>query len=211
VAHRQLGRARGDVAVPVLRPDPRAMSSIPRRARSAALVLAAVGATPHGVEAQAPAHLRTLTIPPATVGTCMPASVARNAAGSAAAGTARSPGRRLLMKTRNPGGERDVTLQVDMRGRPTGLSDRTFVMTGTSGSVTDAVVATFDSTGGIRGLRTHQELKLPADVATRPDPAARRARMQEATTQQTTQPLDASTERQVRALAAWMRDRCAAS
>ncbi|MGZ8468755.1 MAG: hypothetical protein ACXW61_04745 [Gemmatirosa sp.] len=183
------------------------MSSASRRARSTALVLVAMGAAPHVAPAQAPAaYLRALTIPPTTVGTCLPPVTPRGVAPA----TARPSGRRLVMKTRDPGGERDIVLYVDSRGRPTGLSDRTHAMQGTSRSMGDVVIAAFDSTGAVRGRRLRHELTLPPDVVARRDPALLRARMQDAATQQATQPLDAAAQREVRALAAWMRDRCPA-
>jgi hypothetical protein len=166
-----------------------------------------MGAVPHVARAQAPAaYLRTLTIPPATVGTCLPPRAPRGVA----AATARAFGRRLVMKTRNPGGQREIMLNVDSSGRPTGLSDRASAMNGTSRSVGDFVIAAFDSTGAVHGRRVRHELTLPPDVIASRDPALLRARMQDATTQQATQPLDDAAQRDARALAAWMRDRCPA-
>jgi hypothetical protein len=169
-----------------------------RRACSATLLLAAASALPRDGGAQAPAHLRALTIPPTTVGTCLPAP-------SAGA-------RRLVMKTRSPGGERDLLLSVDARGRITGLSDRTHVTTNAGQSAGDLVLAVFDSTGAIvRGQRTHHELTVPAAVMASRDPAALRAWSRDAKPQQRTTPLAAAELRQARALADWLRDRCPAA
>lgn len=171
-----------------------------RRACITTLLLAAASALPRDGAAQAPAHLRALTIPPRTVGTCLPSL------------NGRADMRRLVMKTRSPGGSREILFGVDARGRITSIVDRTQVMTAVGQSTGDLVLAVFDATGAlVRGQRTRTEITAPAAVVASRDPAALRAWSKDATPQQATVPLDAAGERQVRALAEWVRDRCPAA
>jgi hypothetical protein len=173
------------------------------RGCTAALLLAAASALPREGSAQTPAHLRALTIPPDGVGTCMPAFTRRAAS--------HPKGRRLVMKTRDPGGEREITLHVDERGRPTALADRASVTTGAGRSVGAYAFAAFEPTGTVRGRLTRLTIVLPPEVLASRDPAVLRARAGDAVKDQDAQPLDAAGQRQARALAEWLRDRCPAA
>jgi hypothetical protein len=155
---------------------------------------------------QAPAYLAALRVPPAAVGTCMPAPAV--AGRDTVAGDLR--GRRLVMTSRAPGARREMTVYTDAAGRVRRYSEMVHRMTGASASMGESVLAAVAPDGGMSGVvvRTTVAMKVPA--GSRVDTAALRAMREQAMTTQARDTLGTREQVQVRAAAAWLLRRCPA-
>lgn len=94
---------------------------------SAILAVCTCLVAPCSASAQAASYMTALAIPPSTVGTCMPDD---GAVRGARPDTPRLRVSRLLMKTRSPGGDREIAVYVDDAGVARGYSEIVMRQTG---------------------------------------------------------------------------------
>jgi hypothetical protein len=173
---------------------------MPHRSRTLAAAAAALSA---GIaEAQAPAYLAALTIPPAAVGSCLPAPTVAPASGAALRG------HRIVMTTRSPGARRDLAAYVDAAGRVARYREITHRMTGPTSSVGETVVAQLTRAGRVEGTIYRSAVTMPAPPPGRMDSAALRAVRERAQGSRRRQALGARERAQVEAVAAWLVRRC---
>lgn len=165
-------------------------------------VLAALS-LPGFVSAQAPSYFEALVLPPNTVGTCMPLRVSAARAGSAA-----PRGTRLVMKSRVPGREREMTVFVDPGGRSIGFTDMTFAMTDARSGGGSTVTAFLDSLGGVRGFRIRNAAAYPDSLPLPNDIASLRAMKDHISASSSRRLLDAQESAAVQRLVRFLRRRC---
>ena len=157
--------------------------------------------------AQAPTHFATLSVPPPSVGTCMPA----RAPAAAAPNAETLQGRRLVMTARAPRARREITVYLDARGQLRRYHETVSRGTGAASSVGEAIIAGVAGSGPMRGfsLRTNVAMDpLPRGV--RPTAAALEAMRERARTERSRVPLSGTELARVREVAAWLVTRCPA-
>jgi len=152
--------------------------------------------------AQDATYFKALSIPPRSVGTCLPSSAHR---GPRDVGATEA---RLVMTSVAPNRRREIVVVSDSRGRTIRFADNVFASTGLFSSTGDNVVAFIDAAGQSRGFRLHGTVQLLDSAAVRFDTASLRAMREHAVRQSWREPLDATAQRGVQKLADWMRTRC---
>jgi hypothetical protein len=158
---------------------------------------------PGFVSAQVPSHFEALVLPPDTVGTCMPLRISGARADSAAL-----RGSRLVMKSRVPGRQREMTVFVDPGGRSIGFADRTFTMTDARSGGGSSVTAFLDSLGGVRGFRIQNAVAYPDSLPLPNDLASLQAMKEHMTASSSRRLLDARENAAVQSLVRFLRQRC---
>ena len=151
-----------------------------------------------------PTHFATLSVPPNTVGTCLPVHVGT--------GLLASSGWKLVIASRLPSARREINVFTDARRRPRMLLDYTSFSIDDSSSASDAVVASVDSSGIVQGgMVTHTELRMPRPpMAARFDTSTLRDMRAHSTNRRTTSRLDSAGRLQARALVSAILARCGA-
>jgi hypothetical protein len=154
------------------------------------------------MRAQAPAYFQTMSIPPGSVGTCIPPVSRTNRAARL------QPTPRLVMTSRTPSARREMTLMRDTTGAIVGFNEMVHVSTGRLASVGETVVATLRPDGRTNGylLRTQVTMSEPATPAF--DSASLRRMRETAKRTSSQMRLDTQSENNVRALATWLSKRC---
>lgn len=175
---------------------------LPLLARSLVASILAL-AIPTTLVAQGETYFQSLTVPPQGVGTCL----AIDAPAIPRAGRLRE--QQLVMKAREPAREREISVYHDAAGRAVRFAELGIISTGSRSADAFGVVATIDTAGQVRGVRTQHSLQMASDGGFDGiDRAAMRAMRESATTRASNKPLDALAQRQVRELVQWMRTRC---
>jgi hypothetical protein len=165
------------------------------------LSFAAIIVSAQAVEAQE-AHFEVLTIPPADVGTCLPAQVTVSP-------TERSrPGNRLVIRHPAPFMSRDISTFVDSAGRHTGLSDRSSVIVNTMRNQGASIVASVGRNDVVRGFRIETIVTVPDSLVRARDVAAIQKIMDSATGTSSRRELNAAEQDRVRSMIEFMRRRC---
>ncbi len=151
--------------------------------------------------AQGAPYLEVLTVPPDSVGTCLPLA--------AKPGTpvAALSGRHISIKTRDPNGSRDIMVFADDHGRVRRYSDRQFVSTGPLSGVGDFVVAMTDTAVRLHGFTVHDTIRIHARrPGTPPDTAELRALRER--THPNQQPITTAEQAKIITVATWLLRRC---
>jgi hypothetical protein len=163
---------------------------------AAALTLLIV---PCVVRAQEEPYFRALAIPAPTLGTCKSQSAADSA------GARRI---QLVMRSRVPGYTRDITLMVDKTGRVRVYSELGGAPMKLGKSDADNILAGFDSAGRVRGRWSHVTVTVPDSILKRHDIETVRTIRDHMVTHTDSRALTSTEQRQVQAMAAWLRRRC---
>lgn len=159
---------------------------------------------PGFLSAQAPSYFEALALPPDTVGTCMPLRVSGAPADSAAL-----RGSRLVMKSRVPGRQREMTVFVDPGGRSIGFVERTSVMTDARSNSGSTITAFLDLLGGVRGgFRIRTAAAYPESLPLPNDLASLQAMKEHMTASSSRRVLDARENVAVQRLVRFLRRRC---
>jgi len=148
----------------------------------------ATAAFPMTVHAQRVSYLRSLAVPPQSVGSCGPAPAPERLRADAPVNGL--DGRQLELTAEQGAIHRTLIVYTDRRGRPRQFAEMTVPGAGAQSSASAEVEATVDSVGHVRGFLLHH-----TGAARGSAHHSRRA-------------LTAAERREVRDLAAWMIKRC---
>ena len=173
--------------------------------RTAAVILALlcfIRQVPSPLAAQAPAYFKVLAIPPAAVGTCASMRPQRNAGDQVAAQY------RLVMTGQSPNRRREITVFADTSGRAIRYAEMSDIATGVLSSAGEGIIANIDPTGRVAGFRIHNTVRSADTVAAPFDTATLRKTKPRAVVKSSNEPLDAASQRKVKALVAFVRKRC---
>jgi hypothetical protein len=157
---------------------------------------------PAHLVAQDSSYFEVLSVPPASVGTCVSPRPHDSASGVVARGG------HLVIKSTAPNRRREIGFLNDVKGDATTLMDVVFRSTGLLSSSGDNVVAIIDSAGRVRGFRQHTTVQLPDSGSEKLDTLELRAMKEHSLRQSSAEPLDARAQRKVQHLLNWLRKRC---
>jgi hypothetical protein len=174
----------------------------PRTAAVILTLLSFIGHVPSSLAAQAPAYFKALSIPPSTVGSCASMRPQRNAGDPVAAQY------KLVMTGQAPNRRREITVFADTSGRAIRYAEMTDMATGVLSSAGDGIIANIDAAGRVAGFRIHNTVRSADTVAAPFDTAALRKTKPRAVVKSSNEPLDAASQRKVKALVAFVRKRC---
>jgi hypothetical protein len=155
---------------------------------------------PSHLVAQDSTYFEVLSVPPASLGTC----VSPRPQDSASDVVAR--GGHLVITSIAPNRRREIAFLNAVKGDATSFMDIAYRSTGLLYSNGDNVVAIIDSAGRVRGFRQHMIVQLSDSGSGRLDTLELRA-MRELR-QSSAKPLDARAQRKVQHLVDWLRKRC---
>lgn len=165
-------------------------------------LLSLIGHIPSPLAAQAPAYFKVLTIPPNTAGTCASMRPQRNAGDQVAAQY------KLVMTGQAPNRRREITVFADTSGRAIRYAEMSDMATGALSSAGEGIIANIDPAGRVAGFRIHNTVRSADTVAAPFDTAALRKTKPRAVVKSSNEPLDAASQRKVKALVAFVRKRC---
>lgn len=167
--------------------------------------LVAVVAVACSAPAEQPPPFASLATPPASAGTCVPAPDA----GADAAGEMLHA-HRLVLTTVEPGGRREMMVYTDAAGRARRYAETIHRVTGPGTSTGENVVAVVAPDGLVSGLLMRMTIAMDASVPHPTDTASHRAWREGASATDAQEALTERQQAQVRALAAWLAQRCPA-
>ena len=154
------------------------------------------------LEAQQDGRFEVLTIPPADAGTCLPPLL------RSSTGTSVQQGKRLVIRSLEPGSSREITTVSDGNGETVVYSDRTSTTLERLRTRGAFVTAAFNSTGFVFGFRTDTDLTVPDSVLQMQDVAAIQRVIDAATGTMDRRDLDAAEQQRVRSMLEFIRKRC---
>jgi hypothetical protein len=152
--------------------------------------------------AQDAAYFQALSVPPRSVGTCVPAAPQRNLPDSVTT----EP--RLVITSVAPAIRREILVIRNVKSHVVVFSEIVSRSTDSGSGTGDYVVAIIDAAGRVRGARLRTAMRMSNSAVSRPDTASIRAMTEHAARQSSREPLDAKTQRKVQKLVDWMRTRC---
>ena len=155
--------------------------------------------------AQDNANVRPLTLPSNNAGTC--SFHAAHKVGVAGNMVSRTE---LAIRTVTPGGSREISVFKDQAGRIVGYAEMSSIFIPPFSSKGDNIVATYAPDGRISGTWTHFTVQMSDSGLTRLDTASLRKMRDRAVRHSTQKSLDATDQKQVRALVKWLASRCPA-
>ena len=158
--------------------------------------------TPVMLRAQAPAYFQALTIPPGTVGTCIPPILRTNRTDGL------RPTPRLVMTSRTPNARREISLVRDTTGAVVGFNEMVHVSTGRLASAGETVIATLRPDGRISGYRLRTQITMAEPAMAAFDSVSLRHMRETAKPTSSRTKLDTQSENKVRVLATWLGRRC---
>ena len=170
------------------------------RAARGCVLLAVFTATP--LEAQQDGRFEVLTIPPADAGTCLPPLL------RSSSGTGVQQGKRLVIRSLDPGSSREITTMSDGKGETVVYSDRTSIMVERLRTKGTFITAAFNSTGFVFGFRADHELTAPDSILQLRDVAAMQRVMDAASGTMDRRDLDSNDQQRVRSMLEFIRKRC---
>jgi hypothetical protein len=171
-----------------------------RKIRSGFFLAACVLLRP--LSAQDAANFRVLSIPPATAGTC-------SAVDRSGPKASRITGTQLVMRSRVPGQSRDISLTNGSVRGDFMYMELTHSSTSRFTSEGDAITATIDRSGAVRGTRAHMTTVMTDSAAAKSrEPSKRLAVPRHTKTSSVRDPLDSADQRKVLELVQWLKKRC---
>ena len=174
----------------------------PRTAAVILTLLSFIGHVPSSLAAQVPAYFTVLSIPPSTVGSCASMRPQRNAGDQVAAQY------KLIMTGQAPNRRREITVFADTSGRAIRYAEMSDMATGVLSSAGEGIIANIDTKGRVAGFRIRNTVRSADTVAAPFDTAALRKAKPRAVVKSSNEPLDAASQRKVKALVAFVRKRC---
>lgn len=164
------------------------------------LFLLALIASP--VNAQQDGRFEALTIPPADAGTCLPPLL------KSSPSTTVQQGKRLVIKSFEPGSSREITTMSDGSGEAVVYSERTSVTVERLRTKGAFITAAFNSTGMVFGYRMDTDLTVPDSILGMQDVAAIQRVIDAVTGTMDRRDLDAAEQERVRTMLEFIRKRC---
>jgi len=166
------------------------------------LFLVALALIARPVSAQQDGRFEVLTIPPANAGTCLPPLLRSSPS------TAVQQGKRLVIKSLEPGSSREITTMSDGSGETVVYSERTSVTLERLRTKGAFITAAFNSTGLVFGFRMDTDLTVPDSVLQMQDVAAIQRVIDAASGTMDRRDLDGAEQERVRSMLEFIRKRC---
>lgn len=154
------------------------------------------------LDAQQDGRFEALTIPPAEAGTCLPPLL------KSSPSTTVQQGKRLVIRSLDPGSSREITTMADANGETVVYSDRTSITMERLRTRSAFITAAFNSTGFVFGYRMETEMTIPDSILQMQDPAAIRRVIDAASGTIDRRDLDIAEQQRVRSMLEFIRKRC---
>lgn len=169
------------------------------RACGALLALALIA---RPLAAQQDGRFEVLTIPPADAGTCLPPLLKSSPT------TTVQQGKRLVIKSLDPGSSREITTMSGGNGETVVYSDRASVTQDGLRNKSAFITAAFNPTGFVFGFRMDTELTVPDSVLQKEDLAAIQRIIDASSGTMDRRDLDAAEQQRARSMLEFIRKRC---
>ena len=154
------------------------------------------------LEAQQDGRFDVLTIPPAEAGSCLPPLL------RSSPGTTVQQGKRLVIKSLDPGSSREITTTSDGNGETVVYSDRSSITLNGLRNRSAFITAGFKGTAFVFGYRMDTEVTVPDSVLQMQDVAAIRRVIDASSGTMDRRELDAAEQQRVRSMLEFIRKRC---
>ncbi len=153
---------------------------------------------------QPASYIATLVLPPPSAGTCVPVTT------TTGRDRAKAPmrGHSLVMTTVEPDGRREMIAFTDSAGRVRSYVEMVMRMSGPTSSVGETVIAMVTPDNRVTGTLRRQTMAMTLPASGRIDTTAMRVMGERARITRARTGLSAPQQAQVRALAAWLVQRC---